>query len=204
MRKVKMSFTGLTVSEQIERAKLIHNKMSGNASFPSPQPALTAVQTAFDQLEIAYQESRGRDKNKVALLRLRRADLLNVIGLLAGYVQTASGGVEEVILSSGFDVVRRGVPQPPLGQVTNLQLKQGSNSGILHAAWDTLKGSRLYRIDLSSDPIAQDSFAPVGTSTKVSFNITNLVKGTNYWVRVAGLGKDGMGDFSDPATLLVT
>ena len=105
MAKVKIGMKGLTVPEQIERARLIVTNMTGNADYTTPSPALTVISTAADALETAYNESRNRDKVKVALMRMRRKELLYVINQLGAYVQQASGGDEEKIFSSGLILI---------------------------------------------------------------------------------------------------
>ena len=79
MSKVKMGFYGLSVPEQIERARHIHDEMTGNTNYTTPVPALTIVDGAITALETAYNNSRGRDKNEVAIMNLRRKELLVII-----------------------------------------------------------------------------------------------------------------------------
>ena len=87
MAKLKMGFDKLTVPSQVERARNIINSISGNANFTTPNPTLADVTTANNALETAFNESRYRDKNKVATMRLRRKELLFLITQLAAYVQ---------------------------------------------------------------------------------------------------------------------
>src|SRR5437762_1048104 len=120
MARVKLGFSGLSVPAQIERGRSIVVEMSGNANFPTPNPALAGVTTAINALETAYNESRGRDKVKMDIMRLRRAEFLNLMRTLGAYVQETTAGDEEEILSSGFAVVTRG-PKPPVGKILGLQ-----------------------------------------------------------------------------------
>ena len=200
MSKVKIGFSLLDVPKQVERSRLIQGALTGNASYATPVPSLATVKTATDNLETAYNESRGRDKNKIQIMKLRRAEMLALITQLAAYVQSTSGGDTEIILSSGFDIIVRGAPQPPVGQVLNLRLSNGTVSGKVKALWDKVPGARLYVITASIDPLDMKLSEFKGVSTKTRFQIEGLTPGTKYWVRVAAIGKDGLGNWSDIAS----
>ncbi len=195
MAKVKMGFRGLSVPMQVERSRLIQTLMAGNANFPIPNPALSVLKSATDALETGYNESRGRDKDKMAIMRIRRKELLDLIRLEAAYVQNASGGDEEKILSSGFDIVRHGVASLPVGQVQNLRLIYTDMSGVLKARWNRLPNARIYFIEVA-DEQQPGNFIQKGTATKTTFEIKNLTPGKIYYVRVAGIGRLGKGDYS--------
>ena len=199
MSKLKIGFSLLDVPKQIERSRLIQTAMTGNVNYTTPVPSLPTLKTATDSLETAYNESRGRDKNKIQIMKLRRAEMLALITQLAAYVQSTSNGDKEIILSSGFDVIARGVPQPPVGQVMNVRATNGTVTGSIKILWDKMPGARIYAVELSSDPFTAESFEIKGISTKIRFQIERLKSGAKYWVRVTAIGKDGPGIASDPA-----
>ena len=199
MSKIKIGFSKLSVTNQVERSRKIQTNMTGNLNFPTPAPALLAVKAATDAVETAYNESRGKDKNKIQILKLRRAEMLVLIVQLAAYVQSASNGDKEIILSSGFDVIERGLPQPPVGQVMNVRLSDGNVSGKLKVAFDKTAGAKVYVIEICPDPLVEANWDAKGASTKTRFELINLTPGTKYWVRVAAIGKDGIGLWSYPA-----
>lgn len=194
-----IGFNGLSVPAQIERTRLIVTNMTGNANFATPNPALATITTAVDALEVAYNESRGRDKVKVALMRIRQKELLKLMRSLAGYVQSTSEGDEAIILSSGFSVRK---PRQPLGPVTaprDLEVEQGTQTNSLLARWKSVTGGVAYVVEVSRDQVPEaKSFSPVGVTTKGRFQIEDLLSGELYWIRVAAIGKEGVGPFSDP------
>lgn len=199
MAKIVIGFNGLSVPAQIERTRLIVNSMTGNANFTTPNPALATITTAVNALEVVYNESRGRDKVKVALMRIQQKELLNIIGSLAGYVQSISEGNEAIILSSGFSVRK---PRQPLGPVTapkDLEVEQGTQTNSLLARWKPVTGGVAYVVEISSDPMPEEkTFSPIGVTTKGRFQVESLNSGEKYWIRVAAIGKEGVGPFSDP------
>ncbi len=194
-----IGFNRLSVPAQIERTRLIVTNMTGNASFSAPNPALVTITTAVDALEVAYNESRGRDKVKMALMRIRQKELLNLISSLAGYVQSTSEGDEAIILSSGFSVRKTPQPVGPVTAPKDLEVEQGTVTNSLLARWKSVTGGVAYVVEISSDASPEDkTFNPIGVTTKGRFQVDNLNSGEKYWIRVAAIGKEGVGPFSDP------
>lgn len=198
MAKVKIGFSGLSVSEQVERARLIIGKMTGNATYPTPNPTLLVVGAAADALETAYNESRNRDKIKVAALKLRRKEMLFLANQLGAYVQEASDGDAEKIFSSGFSVRGTKTPHPDIaGMVGNVRLSDGSNSGKVRVDFDKASDAVIYIIEASRTIDFSDENLLKGVTTKTHKEIGGLTVGIKYWVRVFGLGREEVGPYSE-------
>lgn len=191
--RIKIGFSNLSILAQIARARDIVNKMTGNASFPTPNPTLADFTIAIDALDLAYTEALNRDKTKIATRNIRRTEMLTLAKLLSYYVQDVSAGNEEVILSSGYDVVRRG-DVGPVGQVLNLHTRNGYFLGSFGALWDRVTGAGAYIVEISDDGETFRLFR-VALSTRVE--ITGLEPGQLYYVRVSAVGKSGHGVPSD-------
>lgn len=203
MAKVKMGFAKLNVPEQVERSRSIVSALTGNAVYPAPVPALNIVSDAATALETAYNESRNRDKNKVAIMRLRRKELLALIVQLAAYVQEASGGNEEKILSSGFSTAKPPSPHSDTaGPVYNLQLKDGSAEGKIRVDFDKATDAVLYLVLVAFDPDFSKQ-EPKGITTKTHKEIGNFDTGTKVWVKVIALGRENPGTPSDAVPFIV-
>lgn len=203
MSKVKMGFAKLNVPEQVEKARSIVTALTGNADFPTPVPALAAVSAAATALETAYNESRNRDKNKVAIMKLRRKDLLKLIVQLSAYVQEASGGDEEKILSSGFSVAAPLTPHSDTaGPVYNVKVTDGSSAGKIRIDYDKATDALLYVILASLSPEFNDR-EPKGITSKTHKEIGDFDSGTKVWVQVIGLGRENHGTPSDAVSFIV-
>ncbi len=198
MSKVKIGFSKLTVPQQVARGRLITSSMTGNASFPTPSPALAVVDGKIDELETAYNESRGRDKDKTAIMRLRRKEMLFLIVQLGAYVQQASDGDEEVILSSGFDVVAAGTPRPDTGgEVTGIDLTDGSQENTIKVEWDKATDAVLYLLETSATPdFSNGEFA--GGTTRTQKEIGPFAPGSTVWIRIFAFGRENPGPHSIP------
>jgi hypothetical protein len=184
MSKVKMGINGLPVPELIERAREITGSLAGNANFPTI-------------------DSRGRDKDKIAFMRVKVKALKFLLVQLAAYVQQASDGDETKILSSGFDVVPVRVPRPDTaGVVTNLRLYEGSNSGKIKADWNKADYAVIYIIEfsLTADFAISDS---KGITTRSQKEIGDFTPGQRVWIRIVPLGRENPGPKSEPASIIV-
>src|SRR5687768_9771765 len=189
MSKVKMSMNGKSVPEQIQRTREITTDMTGNANYATPSPPLNVVDDAADALETAYQESRGRDKDKIAIMRLRRKELLALVFQLSNYVQLQSGGDEEKILSSGFDVRKVNESHPDTASmVNNVQLKDGSNTKKVKVTWDKAADAVIYFIESSVTADFADP-QPMGFTTRLQKETGEFTVGMRIWIRVFAIGR---------------
>ncbi|MBL0310376.1 MAG: hypothetical protein IPP77_12090 [Bacteroidetes bacterium] len=95
MSRVKIGFN-VSVPQQIEKSRNFVISLTGNPFYAMPIPALADITLAVDALEVAYIEALNRDKEKKRIMRIRRRALKELIVKLADYVQTQSGGDEEI------------------------------------------------------------------------------------------------------------
>ncbi len=203
MAKVRIGFSRLSVPNQIERALNITGKMTGNAHFPTPRPTLDAVKTANNALEKLYNESRNKDRLKLKLMAGSRKALLKVINELAAYVENVSEGSEEIIRSSGFDVVgKRVFTNDTAGPVYNLRLSDGRVSGSLRGDWNEAANAVIYRVEVATDR-AFTAIVKTKYTTKLHKEITGLKANISHWVRVTAIGREEEGSTCQGAELKV-
>jgi hypothetical protein len=205
MAKVKIGFSRLSVSDQVERARNIKGKMAGNVNYTTPNPTLLVFEAAINALETAFNESRSRDKVKMATMRIRRAELLTLVFQLASYVQEASAGDEEKILSSGFDV--RGAKTShsvTAGAVNDVQVEDGSAEGKAVVSFDKADDAIIYIIEaaLSVSPMPAPQFELKGYTTKTRREIGGLNRGSEYLIRVTAIGREEMGAHSNAVSYI--
>lgn len=203
MSKVKMGFNRLTVPSKIEKSRLVISRITGNAVYPAPVPSVIDLTSATDAVEVAYTESRNRDKEKMAILRQRVSELDYLISQMAAYVQQASGGDELKILSSGFDVRKEPEPKSDTaGEVINLRLSDGAVNGKVRVDFDRASNAVLYVVSVSEsgDP---EKVEPKGFTSKTFKEIGDYSAGTKICVRVMALGRENPGTPSDPAFFMV-
>ncbi|HWN08409.1 MAG TPA: fibronectin type III domain-containing protein [Pyrinomonadaceae bacterium] len=203
MPKIKLNFSRLPLTEKITRARQIVAALTGNASFPTPTPALTLVNTAIDDFETAYiatQAARQEAKAKTSDQQQKEDVLDRIITQLASYVEAAAGDNEVLIQSAGMDLratasISTDIPAPP----SSLAATAGDRDGEIDLTWDPLPGARSYVIEKSGDPPTASSWSHSGVATKSRATVEGLTSGTRYWFRVAAINVNGQSGWSDPA-----
>jgi hypothetical protein len=203
MARIKIDFNK-PVTEQVAKSRDIQTRMDGNPNFAMPDPTLADVKTATDELETAYNEAQNNDKEKKAVMRIKRKVLKVLIVLLADYVQKTSGGDEEIILSSGFGVRKTPSPigLPPIPQ--GVRVLAASQNNELVIVWEAVKGAKSYIVDYNTDPLFIGGSGNAGICTKGKFKAINLLEGTKYWFRIFAInaaGKSGWSDLGSGRTL---
>ncbi|HEX8494332.1 MAG TPA: fibronectin type III domain-containing protein [Pyrinomonadaceae bacterium] len=203
MAKVKLNFQRFSITEKLARARLIVEKMTANAaSFPNPMPALAAVTAAIDAAEQAHQnalEARALSKQRTAALEELEEDLDEMVRRLMGYVESASAGREDVILSAGMEV--RDLPSP-IGAVpgvpTSMSPTMGDQEGEIDLSWNAVPYAQSYIVDVSPSPATDDSWEQAAVVTTSSTTVQGLTSGSKYWFRVKAVGPGGQSGWSDP------
>ena len=169
------------------KANQIHTAMDGNANFATPIPGLPVLRSAIDALVTDMDLGKGSTYES-ALKNEKRNDLIDVLHSLGRYVDFTANGDAVIILSAGYSVTKPYAPKPPIEAVTNLQLKDGPNTGEVALSFKRSVNAVGYLNQFTPDPITAASIweSQPGTTSKVT--ITNLQSGTAYWFRVVALG----------------
>jgi hypothetical protein len=184
----------------ITDTQTILTSMTGNASFPAPDPALADVTTALNNFITALANAADGGVTLTATKNDMRATLVALLRDLANYVQVACNGDLTVLLSSGFPIQK---PQRnPVGVLpapVNLTLNLGSLSGELDAIVPPVFGASVYnwRLTATANPgvVLQSAQTTGGRTT---FN--GLTPGVVYVAQVNAVGAAGPSDWSNPVS----
>ena len=179
-------------------------KMNGNASFATPTPSVTEFAASTEPFTSTVTQIHDLDLQRIELCNARdeqRSAAEQALALRAAYVQHASGGAGDVILTSGFSLAKpkggtHATPATPIA-ATTLALTEGDNVGTIQAMWKPERGST-WIIQACADPLVEANFHQVGVTNRSSFDITGLTSGTKYWVRIAAVKGGIQGDWSAP------
>jgi hypothetical protein len=203
MAKVKLNFRRLSVAEKIAKAQQIVTALTGNASFPNPNPPLATITTGTNSLSGAYATAlaaKAALKAAVADQSAKEDALDQLISQIASYVESVAGMDETLINSAGMDAkAPPSAPQMP-DTPSSLESTVGDHDGQIDLSWDPVSGAKSYVIQQSADPPTTTSWAHDSTSTKSSTTVDGLTSGTRYWFRVSAVGPRGQSGWSDPAT----
>ena len=201
MRSARARSTGLRPADKVAKAFLVESKMTGNASFPTPDPTLLAVKAGREKLEVALVEAAAGDHVKVFERNVAEAELDQLIVRLSLYVPSTAKGDAVVILSSGFELRKEPESIGPLPAPTELRAHAGLQTGTTDLRWKTVYGAYYDQVEMSmTDPYDGATWQLVGMNSKASFAGSGLEPATDVWYRVNCLGAGGyVSPYSDTA-----
>jgi fibronectin type III domain protein len=206
MAQIKLNLSRLSVRDKITLIRGCVTSMTGNPHFTTPQPPLTTITTAADDLEQAEndaQAARQDGKTKTTIRNGKEDNLDRLMSQLVGYVTMVSGGDEAIIQSAGMDI--RAAPGTSVvpSQPQGLSATAGDHDGTMDLSWDPVVEAASYVLDSSVDPPTASSWQHLGVSTKSTFTVPGLTSGARIWFRVAAVNANGQSPWSDPATKIV-
>lgn len=197
--KVKLDIAKLSIPNMLPVCADIVAKMTGNGNFPNPLPDLADVGKAITQLNTDYKAALDGGKSFKAIMRISDKNLRTLMAQLAAYVQTASGGDEEKIISSGMQVAKKRGPLEPLATPAALTCLHSDRPGEAPLRWKPVDKAKMYFIEVTQTPEDATSWKDGGSSTKSRFTVVDLIPGAPYWFRVSAGGPLGNSAWSDPA-----
>ncbi len=203
MKYVKMGFYGITIPLFIQMCRFILSKLTGNVNFTTPNPSLASIKTAVDALEQSYENASKGGILLTADMYVKHQALLDLMKLLAAYIQNASGGDGTKIGSSGFAI--RNTSHTPIDLIapTNVKAKPSEIAGNVDLSWKKVVGNKMYVVQMTTVADAQSGWVTIGMCTKTKFTATGLTPGHKYWFRVAAQNSVGQSAYSDVAQTMV-
>jgi hypothetical protein len=174
--------------------------MTGNASFPSPVPALALVTAAITALQIAETAALARTKGAVATRDEKRSALVSLLEQLRAYVQGIADATPEngasIIGSSGY-----AVRKTPNRAARTFTAKAGAVSGAVKLYTVTAGPRSAYLWEYSLDGGKTWIAAPATLQAKTT--IAGLTPGATVQFRYQPVSKTGEGDWSQTVSFLV-
>ena len=160
MSQVKLALNELTLLQQIELARQIAPAMTGNPSFPTPNPPLGDLLDYAATAESTINAQKATAKaaqNATINARNAQIALMNALTAEGSYVQSESQGDEAKILSAGMKVRSDAAPVGPLPAPENLSATTGDMPGEIDLHWNRLKGASSYVPQFTTDPMTNAS-----------------------------------------------
>ena len=185
------------IPQQIQRGREVYGNMNGNATFASIQTTVTALNTATTELETAYNDSRTRDKEKMAEMRAKQVVFHGLFVQVASAVQSISGGDETIILQSGMEVRRRrSASEVPVSPAA-IQAKSLKEPGVLVVRCKRVSNAKTYLFQICDDPATETGFREAGFATKARLRLEGLPSVRKYWLRVCAINDAGNSGWSE-------
>lgn len=206
MARIRLNLRNLSVTEKIARGRQIVTAMTNNPSFASPNPPLSDVTTALDDLEKAFasvQAARSEVATRTTTQDNASATLDQKLTQLAGYVESVAGKDDSLITSAGMETkASRSAPTVPTAP-QGVSATAGEHEGEINLVWRPISNARSYVLEYSLDPATPNSWTHAGVATAANKTITGLTSGKRYWFRVAAIGAVGQSGWSEHATKVV-
>jgi hypothetical protein len=203
MPRIKLNLSRLSIPEKLDLAKQISNALTGNASFPTPTPSLTTLDTDASNLQTAHEEAvaaRQESKNKTAIQNQMEDKLDDTLTRMAGYVSSVSGDDEALVTSAGMNFQQAKSPAGPPALPQSFVTTTGDSDGQIDASWNSVPGAQSYVVEQSLQAPPNATWTHVQTTVKSACTVTGLTSGTRYWFRVAAVNSNGQGGWSDIST----
>ncbi len=195
--KVKMGLSEKSTNQLIPYIQNHIEMMTGNPNFVTPQPPAADLLALFN----AYQEAalntinlEAQWRDAKALQEQIRADITGSMNVRAAYVQEASNGNRQVILSSGLGVRNPPTPVTSIAAPTNLRVDLNGEAGMMKIRWDVVQNAKTYTLQCSPD-VTPRVWEPLENTTKTGVTKT-LEVGATYVFRVSATGTPGQSNWS--------
>lgn len=203
--KVKMDLAGRPTSQRIMYIENHITQTTGNPNFTTLLPSAVdflAQFTAYRNSALAADAAETLARDAIAMRDQVWAQMLATMNVRAAYVQAASNGNRQVILSSGLGVQNPrtpiGVLPPPLG----LRVDLNGTIGKMILNWDAVAGAKTYLLERAI--VVNGVVGPwemIEVGAKPTLTLNGMTVGTEYAFRVAAAG--GTGGKSDWSTVVM-
>ncbi len=200
MARTIFDFTSHSDTQLDTRGDDVLTKMTGNAAFPTPSPALTVLEDHLTEYRVALVNAALGDRQQVEIKNQKRRQLERTLRALAMYVDPIADGDVSLILGAGFGVSenvggRPGGARPKPVDVNVVPGRHGSGMAEVRVKRDRL--ARFNRFEYR--PIGQTEWTVVQTS-RSRLKLEGLQPMSLHEFRVAYLGTDPTVTYSDVAT----
>jgi hypothetical protein len=206
MSKIKLGMDKLSVAQLLELAKQIVTAMTGNTNFPTPNPTLTQLTTATNNLDTARQEAlvaRNVAKTKTLVQNQQQDELRAMLRKMVAYVENVGGEDEAIITSAGMSVKAAATSGGDVAIVDGVAFTMGDNDNEVDFTWDSTSGAQSYIIQMSATPPPNAAWTQIKTVTKSKGTLTGLASGQRCWFRVAAISASGQSPWSDISSCVV-
>ena len=206
MSRIRLNLRSLSVTDKIAKGRHIVASMTNNATFQTPNPPLTEVTAAIDELDkaqAAVQAAKSEVATRVLTQDGAETRVNQMLTQLSGYVESVAGTDDSLITSIGMETrSSRTAPQAPTVP-QGLSATAGEHEGEIKLSWKAISNARSYAIESSQDPATATSWTHLGVATSAGKAISGLTSGKRYWFRVAAIGAGGQSGWSEHATKVV-
>ncbi len=212
--RVALGLSELNPSEKVTLWGNIKTDMTGNTSFSTPNPTLSAIDAQVVILGNDITTAASGNHSDIVAMHTQEVKVDMLLEQLANYVELTAnaaaltgGDAATIIASAGMKVAAEHSKAPVPDAPANVK-GVSAVEGEIALSWKGQKYARAYVIEISSDLTATGgttattttnsvnaklfvSWAIIDVCHKPSIVLTGLVSGTKYAVRVLSSGTAG-------------
>jgi hypothetical protein len=188
------------VSLLITYAQGIVTSMTGNPSFPSPNPPLATVSSAILDLGTAETAALKRAKGAATLRNEKRTVLIGLLEQVRAYVQSVS----DLSLENGASIIQSAglaVRKSPTRAAPSFHAKQGAVSGEAKVVAPSAGHRSSYEWEYSTD--GGKTWIAMPPTIQAKTTLDGLTPGSTVQFRYRAVTKAGAGDWSQPTAILM-
>ena len=195
---VSLAFASLKDKELDDFATGVHDKMNGNASYPTPPATMAVLDTARSDFEKKVAKADSGGPPDTVIKDAARQTLIGILRQEANYVEGTCNNDLATLLSSGFEAANTERRRLPLEQATSLVIRNGTTAQLI-ARVAPVKNTKLY--EGRAKTATGDWMPSVFTGDSQHIIFDGLTPGTIYTIQVRALGgSTGQSDWSDPSS----
>jgi hypothetical protein len=204
--KALVGFVKVADNVVVNRGTAVQTGMNGNPNFPAPPVDLAVLKTNIDSLSALVSESLDGSKKVIAQKNKQRQTVMEMLRLLARYVEMACKNDMAVFQSSGFEAATTTKSAPRALSETIRSIEHGANSGQIivqiKGVSKALSHELRYAVDANGVPGTWTTV--LVTSIRGPLALSNLTPASTYAFQVRALRMDGYTDWSDSVTFMCT
>ncbi|MEQ1749805.1 MAG: fibronectin type III domain-containing protein [Prosthecobacter sp.] len=193
--KVKMDLSTRKTNDRVIYIENHINQMLNNASFPTPLPSAVdflAQFTAYRNSVLAADAAETVWKDSIAQRDEQWAGMLATMNMRGAYVQAASNGNRQVIISSGLGVKNPPSPIGTLHAPLGLRVDLNGTVGKMILNWSAVQGAKGYLLECAV--VVNGVYGPwelIEAGGKPTLTLNGMIVGREYAFHVAAMGGDG-------------
>lgn len=204
MSFIQKNYSNIAPLQLIRKTQILVEKLSSNRFFPNATHRIARLAAQKDILDNCIKKSGFGDKKAIAQSDKAYAKLLEMLSDLASYVEKASMGNPEILITSGFDILDD--EKPTFGTTPYLhplQLEHTLSEESIQLFWNPIEGNHVYVVQMTTQNVnsAEPTWITVSVCSKSSVEITNLEKGITYNFRIKMVGSELESPYSKVATV---
>ena len=200
-QRVFVGFAQAMDHELEARGYSVLEHLYGNASYATPPVTEADLKAAVDAFAAARAVAEQGGAVNTLIKNQKREALIELLRVLADYVQTVANNDLAVLLTSGFEAVKKNRASEPLVAPKILRA-QAESEGKMRLRIERVVNAKSYQIDLAllDEAGAPGEYKTAVLTTKTrSVEVDGLIPGRRYSLQARAIGgATGFSDWSLP------